>query len=70
MKIKIKIQVGAYHKPQDDPDRDFRRLLQTPEDLLEWVMEDLEHHFKVGKVWRMADGTPHLIEFEAETFIE
>lgn len=69
MKIKIKVQVGAFHKSKEHPDGDFLYLIRDPNEIIEDVLAK-EHQFKVKNVHRLADGSIHLIEFEAETYEE
>ena len=67
MRAKLTLQVGAFHKDQESPDADFLKLLDNPKELLEWVMNSWHFEFKVKDIYRLADGCPHLIQFEAIT---
>lgn len=71
MRYKLNLQVGAYHKPTEDPDADFIRLSLTPhQDLLFDAMNNLEFNFQVKEIHKLADGSIHLIEFEAITDVD
>ena len=37
MKIRLLLQIGAYHKTKADPDADFLQLSQSLESILDWA---------------------------------
>lgn len=65
MRIRLLLQVGAYHKEKENPDADFLKLYESPETIMRWAMEEIDHNFRVKQEHKMADGTPFLIEFES-----
>lgn len=64
MRVRLLLQVGAYHKEPENPDADFLKLLSNKEELLKWT-QSLDYNFKVKQEHKMIDGTPFLIEYEA-----
>jgi len=69
MKVRILLQVGAFHKSKDDPDKDFKILLRDPKELLDKLVK-LEYDFHVLKNWKLPDGSTHLLELEAVVYTE
>lgn len=70
MRYRILLQVAVHHKPKDNPDADFMRLGATPlNDLLYEAMDTIKYDFKLKEVHKLADGSPHMVEFEAITDI-
>ena len=70
MRTRILLQVGAYHKDKTNPQADFLKLASyNSYDVWELLREhlNLKHVWKIKKIWRLLDKTPHLIEFEAIT---
>jgi len=66
MRYRLLLQVGAYHKPTDNPDADFITLSSTPpRDLVLEAMNSLNFNFMVKEVHKLADGATHMIEFES-----
>lgn len=63
MKIRILVQVGAYHKNKENPNADFMFLSQPTKNIIEWVGKQAATKPKVT-VHQLADGTPHLVEME------
>lgn len=63
MKIKVKFQVGVYDQKWEDP----LRLLEGLDsgDLLKWALTNMPE-LVLKKIHRMADGTPHLVEYIGE----
>lgn len=64
MRIKYKIQVGAHNIDRSKLDDDLLFMLNDREKIMKWAAKNIVENFKVIKVWNMADGMPHLIEFE------
>lgn len=62
MKTRILVQVGVYNEKWADALKLLAEENQ-PEKLLTEVLNK-ELNWKLLKIWRMGDGTPHLIEFE------
>lgn len=66
MRIRILVQVGAFTKDPSNPQADFIKLLQTPESILKWAYDELKNYpFELVKLHQLADGSAHLMEFEA-----
>ncbi len=66
MRIRILVQVGAFTKEKSNPQADFLKLLQTPDEIFKWAYEQLQNYpFELKKLYQIADGCTHLMEFEA-----
>ena len=62
MKTRVLVQVGVYNRKWEDTLYLLAKE-KEPETLLTEVLnKDL--NWRLVKTWRMADGTPHLVEFE------
>ncbi len=61
MKIRLLLQVGAKNnKPED-----LYRLADSKDKIFNWAMDQIYNDpITVKKEHRLADGSPHLIEFE------
>jgi len=64
MRYRMILQIGAFHKPKENPDIDFIALSQDPQALTQMA---LQQPFAFRPIARhtLIDGTPHLLEFEA-----
>lgn len=67
MRIRMLLQVGAIHKPDDDPDQDFLKLFKGPDAVFDWALDNTNLDFKHKETHKLADGTPFLMEFESIT---
>mgnify|MGYP001584452139 CR=1 FL=1 len=63
MKIRLLLQIGAYHKTKADPDADFLQLSQSLESILDWATMQTPNSPRV-RIHRLADGTTNLVEWE------
>ena len=66
MRYRLLLQLGVFHKPKDNPQADFIKLATVPlKELLYEGMNNVNYEFTVKEIHKLADGTPHTIEFES-----
>lgn len=65
MKIKVKIQLGAYDKKWEDA---LRLLSEEEESTIINHLDTLGITYKV-RAYKLADGTPYLLEYDGEKLI-